>query len=95
MMKRSQIYTVILLVCMVFVLEGCRVKKALDDFSDCLTLSTDYLEKYNAFMEDQTKANCEAYKASLQKYVDDCDEATAESREDLEQEIAEMDCSQY
>ena len=72
-------------------------KKATDPFTnpqDCDDLINAYSAAINAYVVDQTEANCEAYVDALSNLVNNCDILSAQDKQQYNEELANMDCSQ-
>lgn len=82
---------------MVFLFDGC--KKDKDDDGpigkSCEELAADYVNAYTAFAGSMTEANCEALKDALQDFLDGCPYYAGYDREELQQDLNEIDCTQF
>ncbi|MBN2213703.1 MAG: hypothetical protein JW723_05615 [Bacteroidales bacterium] len=99
-MKRTKIYIILMLLGMVFLFDGCSKKDKDDDGPNltCDQLVEDYLDAYNAFFVEQnfTEAACNAWKDALMDMLNGCPTLPAYyNREQLLQQIDEIDCSVY
>ena len=86
-----------MLLSMVFLFNGCSKKDKDDDgLNDrCDELYTDWYNKLITLSTNPTEANCEAYKDALQDFIEGCTYYTGINRAELQQELDEIDCSEY
>jgi hypothetical protein len=97
-MKRSKIYILLMVLGMVFMFDGCSKKDKDSDVAlDCEQLANNYVNAWTAFITEgnQTEANCEAWKDALEAFINGCDYYTGYNKEDLQQQLSEIDCSVY
>ncbi|HJX71211.1 MAG TPA: hypothetical protein VJ346_04645 [Bacteroidales bacterium] len=93
-MKRAKIYIFLMLLGMVFILNGCSKKDEPKTLS-CDELSANFSNALVAFSSNPTEATCAAYEEAVVDFLEGCSYYAGYDRAELQQWIDENDCSEY
>jgi hypothetical protein len=85
----KKIYSMLVLACMLFLINGCSKAK---DSVDCSSLSQAVATAASTYSANLTPANCNAYKTAIQNYINGCSVITSAERESLNASLAALNC---
>ena len=75
-----------------FSISGCTKKESP---KNCDELATDFQAALVAFLSNQNRETCEDYYDALSDYINGCAILTPAERAQFEEELDDIDCSQY
>ena len=95
MKKLKTIMAVVFIGIMLVSVNSC--KKTVDDLTpgaNCDDLANAYVAALNTYSLDPSVSNCESFVDALRDYADGCATLTPAQRQELNDEIDAIDCSQ-
>lgn len=84
--------SILVLATCLFLSNSCKKDEAVVSADACTTNADLVSKAATTFSSSPTKANCEAYLASVNKYVDSCPGLTTAQRADYKAQIASTKC---
>jgi hypothetical protein len=91
-MKNFPKRSVFVLALSLFISYGCKKDEAVVSVDACTANATLFSNAASVYGNSPTKANCEAYFASLNKYLDSCPGITTAQRAQYKADIAAAKC---
>ncbi len=90
-MKRTKIYIVLVLICTIFLINGCSKKEKTAD--NCATLSTAASDALTAYSANPNSTTCEAFVQAINNYYQGCDLIPASVKQSYDVWLQQVDCS--
>jgi uncharacterized lipoprotein YajG len=92
-MKRMKIFGVLMMLSMVFLINGCSKKD--NKVDNCSALATSFTNAASAFTSNPTKQTCDAYIQALKNYVNGCATLTPSLKQTYDQILNAQNCSGF
>jgi hypothetical protein len=92
-MKKIKIFSVLVMLGMVFLINGCKKDDNKKDGQNCDQLSTAISNALTVYMASPTTENCTAFYDAVQNFYDGCSAVTDAQRAQWDALIASSDCS--
>jgi hypothetical protein len=90
-MKKFRIFGVLILLSMMFLINGCAKKDKLT--TNCSSLANAVTNSLNAFSANPNTSTCEAYVSAMHDYVNGCSTLTPAEKESINTSLANTNCS--